>query len=258
MGLDLLTVSMYALVLPPGFKRKSFAGRRTYVRERDLIDFHTHSFLSDGALVPSELVRRAAARGYRAIGITDHVDYSNLEDLCASIIRVARELNRAQEVFVIPGVEITHAPPSQIPELVLLARELGAGIVVAHGESPVEPVAKGTNLAAIEAGADILAHPGFISESEAELAAHNGTFLEITARAGHNMTNGHVARIAFSRGAKLIVGTDCHSPSDLIDRSQAIKVLIGAGLDLQQARDTYSNNEALLARMRDQIAQTGI
>ncbi len=42
-----------------------------------MIDLHTHSFFSDGELIPSELIRRAEAIGYKAIAITDHVDSSN-------------------------------------------------------------------------------------------------------------------------------------------------------------------------------------
>ena len=61
-----------------------------------------------------------------------------------------------------------------------------------HGESPVEPVIEGTNRAGIEAGADILAHPGNITEEDARLAAEKGVYLEITARAGHSETNQHV------------------------------------------------------------------
>jgi predicted metal-dependent phosphoesterase TrpH len=45
------------------------------------IDLHVHSFLSDGALLPSELLRRVVVKGYRAIAITDHADASNMEEL---------------------------------------------------------------------------------------------------------------------------------------------------------------------------------
>ena len=44
-----------------------------------MVDLHTHSLLSDGQLLPSELVRRAEVRGYEAIAITDHVDFSNID-----------------------------------------------------------------------------------------------------------------------------------------------------------------------------------
>lgn len=212
-----------------------------------MIDFHTHTILSDGELIPSELVRRARIVGYRAIGIADHADASNLEFIVPSLVKVARDLNRFQETFVIPGAEITHAPPGQIAELVDKARKLGAVFVVVHGESPVEPVAPGTNTAAIEAGADILAHPGFITASEARLAADKGVFLEISARSGHSLTNGHVARIALDQGARLVIDTDAHSPGNLISRETALRVLVGAGLSEIQAEQVFKNNEALFA-----------
>lgn len=211
-----------------------------------LIDFHTHTFLSDGELVASELVRRAKCRGYRAIGLTDHVDSSNLEFVTVNLVRVARDLNRYQDCKVIPGVEITHAPPDQISELVTKAREFGALIVIVHGETVVEPVSPGTNLAAITAQVDILAHPGLISEKEAVLAATNGVRLEITSRGGHSLTNGHVAKMAVKAGALMAIDTDSHSPKDLIDREMAIQVLLGAGLDEAQINGVMNNNEILL------------
>ncbi len=216
----------------------------------NLIDFHTHSILSDGALIPSELVRRACNIGYRAIGLADHADGSNLDWLVPRLVKVAGELNRFQETFVIPGIEITHAPPGQIAELVDRARKLGAVFVVVHGESPVEPVAPGTNRAGIEAGADILAHPGFVSPAEARLAADKGVFLEITARAGHSITNGHVATTAFSQGARLIVNTDTHDPGDLITRESALKILVGAGMTESKAEQVLKNNEDLLKTLK--------
>jgi histidinol phosphatase-like PHP family hydrolase len=218
-----------------------------------LIDFHTHTLFSDGELVPSELVRRANEKGYRAIGIADHVDGSNMDFVIPRIIKVARELNKLQETVVIPGVEITHAPPGQIAELVAEARKLGALVVVVHGESPVEPVAPGTNQAAIEAGPDILSHPGFISVELARLAADKGVYLEISARHGHSLTNGHVARMALEAGAKLVVNTDTHSPGNLITRERAFQILVGAGLTDAQAREAYGNNEELFAKLRKQL-----
>lgn len=211
-----------------------------------MIDFHTHTLFSDGALNPSELVRRARVKGYRAIALTDHVDGSTLDFVLPRIIKVSKELNHFQPTLVIPGVEITHAPPAQIPDLVEQARKLGARIVLVHGESPVEPVEPGTNRAAIEASADILAHPGFIDLEEVRWAAGNGVRLEITARSGHSLTNGHVARLARQAGALLVIDTDAHAPGDLITRERAGQILVGAGLDEQQAEEVLANNENLL------------
>jgi histidinol phosphatase-like PHP family hydrolase len=132
---------------------------------------------------------------------------------------------------------------------------LGAAVVVVHGESPVEPVAPGTNRAAIEAGADILAPPGFISEADARLAAQNGVHLEITARSGHSLTNGHVARIASEVGARLVINTDTHSPDNLITRERALQVLVGAGMSEADAREVLTNNELLLGVLRGRLGQ---
>jgi histidinol phosphatase-like PHP family hydrolase len=192
------------------------------------------------------MVRRARVKGYRAIALTDHVDGSTLDFVLPRIIKVSRELNHFQPTVVIPGVEITHAPPAQIPDLVEQARKLGARVVLVHGESPVEPVEPGTNRAAIEAGVDILAHPGFINLEEVRWAVGNGVRLEITARSGHSLTNGHVARLARQAGALLVIDTDAHAPGDLITRERAGQILLGAGLDEKQAEEVLANNENLL------------
>ena len=161
------------------------------------VDLHTHSFFSDGVLLPSEMLRRVQVLGYGVLAITDHADGSNLDGLIAQLARFARQDAHGFAVTLIPGVELTHVPPAQIPDLARRARELGAHLVIVHGESPVEPVAPGTNRAAVECpDVDILAHPGFLTEEEAALAAANGVALELTARGGHNITNGHVARVA--------------------------------------------------------------
>ncbi|PIE56808.1 MAG: PHP domain-containing protein [Desulfobulbus propionicus] len=199
-----------------------------------MIDLHTHTLFSDGALIPSEHVRRVEHMGYRAIAITDHADASNLEHLLTNTVRVAAELNQVNRTRLIVGVELTHVPPSQIHALARQARALGAEIVVVHGETPVEPVLPGTNRAALEAGVDILAHPGFLSEEEARLAKANQVALELTARGGHSLTNGHVARVAELAGATLVVNADAHGPGDFLTAEMAQKVALGAGLSQER------------------------
>lgn len=195
-------------------------------------ELHTHSFLSDGELLPSELIRRACSRGCIAIAITDHADASNLDRVVKELVKLAREQSDNLPIPFIPGIEITHVPPSLIPRLARRAKELGAGIVVVHGETMMEPVWPGTNKAAVECpDVDILAHPGFITAEEAAIAAENGIYLEISARKWHCLTNGHVVKIARLTGAKLLVNSDAHSPSDLMDPELARKVAMGAGLE---------------------------
>jgi putative hydrolase len=214
-----------------------------------MIDLHTHSLFSDGELIPSELVRRSEYLGYSAIAITDHTDSSNIDFIIPRVVRVAKDLNNHQSVRVIPGVELTHVPPNLIGPLVKRARELGAELVVIHGETIVEPVAKGTNRAGLEAGADILAHPGLLSPEEARLAAEKDVCLEISARRGHSLTNGHVARLAQDTGSRLILNSDAHSVSDLMPDEFARKVIEGAGLPPGSFSHLLSNARRLLEKI---------
>ncbi|MBN1660510.1 MAG: histidinol phosphate phosphatase domain-containing protein [Anaerolineae bacterium] len=218
--------------------------------ENARVDLHTHSFLSDGALLPSEQLRHALVRGLGAIAITDHADDSNMEPLLRQLLEFAESGARAFDLAFIPGVELTHVPPADIGRLARRARRLGARLVVVHGETLVEPVAPGTNRAAVEApGVDILAHPGLITEEEAAMAAANGVALELSARQGHSLTNGHVARVARATGAHLVVNSDGHSPSNLIDQTFARLVARGAGLDDDEVYAALVTNPwAIVAR----------
>lgn len=195
-----------------------------------MIDLHTHTFFSDGELVPAEHLRRVEVLGYRAVAITDHADSSNMDFIIPRIVQAAADLNRYSKTRLIPGIELTHVPPEMFVELALKARELGARIVVAHGETVMEPVRPGTNRAAIMADVDILSHPGFITDEEVRLAAERGVFLEITGRKGHSLTNGHVAALAVKHGAKLAVNADAHGPGDFLTARMAEVVARGAGL----------------------------
>ncbi len=216
---------------------------------KEMIDLHTHTIFSDGELVPAELVRRYEVAGCAALGITDHADSSNLDFVVPRIVRVARDLNGLQAVKVVPGVELTHVPPSMIGPLVNEARRLGAALVVVHGETIVEPVPPGTNRAAIEAGADILAHPGLVSEEEMRLAAEKGVFLEVSARKGHCLSNGHVVLLAGKTGARLLLNSDAHGPADLLTEPFARRVAEGAGLPPDSLQMLLSNSRLLLQKI---------
>ena len=211
-----------------------------------MIDLHTHSFFSDGELIPSELIRRAEAIGYKAIAITDHVDASNIDLVVPQIVKAIRKLREYLSIEALPGAEITHAPPQTIPDLVKEARQLGAKIVVVHGETLVEPVRPGTNRAAIEAGADILAHPGLISEEDLLFAKEKGVTLEITARKGHSLSNGYVAKEAMRLGVRLCINTDSHSPLDLITKEFASKILLGSGIENTRLDQIFENSKVII------------
>ncbi len=213
-----------------------------------MIDLHTHSIFSDGELIPAELARRAKVAGYRAIAITDHVDASNMEFVIPRVAAMAREYSIYMDIAILVGVELTHVPPSLMSQETQRARALGAMIVVAHGETIVEPVERGTNLAAIDAGVDVLAHPGLITKEEVRLAAENGVLLEITTRGGHGFTNGHVLALARVYGAKLVVNNDAHAPKDLLDAELRRKIALGCGMTAEEYRCADGHAWALVSR----------
>lgn len=217
-----------------------------------LYDFHTHSLLSDGVLVPIELFRRAVVAGYTAMGLSDHSGVGGLE---RRLREAAADCLLARERWgfpVYPGVELTHVPAAAVAELAALARRSGARYVVVHGETPVEPTEPGTNLAAVSCpDVDLLAHPGLLSEEQARLAAQNGVFLEVTAKPGHSLGNGRVVALAREAGARILLGSDTHDPGGLLSPDFARTVLLGAGVTAAELPGVLRDNpEALLERIR--------
>lgn len=218
-------------------------------------DFHTHTTLSDGVLLPMELIRRCIVNGYAALGITDHSSASTMG-------RVIREVRRdcalAQTYWgfsAFAGVELTHVPAAAIGELAAEARRMGAAHVVVHGQSPVEPVEPGTNLAAVSCkDVDVLAHPGDLTADEARMAAENGVFIELSAKAGHSLGNGRVAQVALDAGALLLVNSDGHDPDGLLTEEKARRVARLSGLsDREVEQAVVANPQQLLQRMNARV-----
>ncbi len=206
------------------------------------IDLHTHSIFSDGELLPSEIARRAQVLDHEAVAITDHVDASNIDSV-GKIINAINDIRDNWDINVIPGAEITHAPVEVIDKLAVQARKLGAEIIVAHGETLVEPVLEGTNFTAVNIPEiDILAHPGLITVEEAEIARDNDIALEISSRRGHCLANGYVAKVAMEVGANLVMDTDTHAPEDLISYETARKIIKGAGIPDKEVHKILRTN----------------
>ncbi len=213
-----------------------------------MYDLHIHSLLSDGQLLPSEIARRYEDKGYKIIAITDHCDFSNIENNIKAIVKFCKHWPEDSKIKIFPGAELTHIPLEQFKPLVKFARELGAKIIVAHGETSVEPVVPGTNREALLSGIDILAHPGNISEEDALLAKERGIFLELTARAGHARGNIHLVKTAILTGANLIINNDAHSPQDIIAPVELRKIGISAGLNDEKINQVYKVETEFLKR----------
>ncbi len=209
-------------------------------------DFHTHTTLSDGSLSPMEFIRRACVAGYRAVGLTDHGALGSLSRFAQELSQDCALARDRWGIMALPGVELTHVPAAAVAEVARAAKEVGLWLVIVHGETISEPVEEGTNLAAVSCGdVDILAHPGLITLEEAELAARNGVFLELSARPAHAAANGHVARIARLAGAKLIVNSDNHN-LDFLSEEQARRIVLAASLEEKELEEVLRINPQLL------------
>jgi len=147
-------------------------------------------------------------------------------------------------------------PPRWISALAKEARKAGAKIIVVHGETLVEPVAEGTNLAAVQSDIDILAHPGLIDEDSVKLAAKAGICLEISTRKGHSLGNGHVAALARKHGAALVINTDTHSPVIWSHRVCPPRRL-GAGMTEAETAKAFRNSEEIVRRVTSAPAKAG-
>ena len=216
-----------------------------------MYDFHTHTFLSDGVLSPIELIRRALVRGYTAMAVTDHVGMGNVEYVVKTLVVDCEQATKRWDILALPGVEITHVPKEDIDLVARTAKGMGAKLVAVHGETPVEPVEPGTNDAALRSDfVDVLAHPGLITYEEARLAAEMGIYLEVSARKGHSLANGHVAKTAKDAGAITVLDSDAHEPDDLLTQDIRQKVARGAGLSDDEVHALLEiNPRRLLAKL---------
>ncbi len=213
-----------------------------------MYNLHAHTFLSDGDLLPSEVAVRYQDKGYQAIAITDHADYSNIKQIAKAIVEFCKRWPKDSKIKILPGVELTHLPPEQFKPLAALARKEGIKIIIAHGETPVEPVAKDTNHFALLADIDILAHPGEISDTDTLLAKKRGIFLEITSRNGHNQSNHHVINQARKFGAKLILNNDSHACEDIISPAELVQVGLNLGLTQNEISKIHQDVSELLIK----------
>jgi putative hydrolase len=203
-------------------------GRSKGTRSR--YDFHAHTFLSDGENSPTDMWSAAERTGHRLLALTDHVA---LEDPTPLLRRLAEEAVAYENgpMATLVGVELSKVPPSKIAEAARRARRAGAKIVIVHGETLMEYVPPGTNHAALAAPeVDLLAHPGLLSEKDAELAHAHGKVLELSARRMHGLTNGHVASLALANRVDLAVDSDAHRFDELVPVELARRIAQGAGL----------------------------
>ena len=85
-------------------------------------------------------------------------------------------------------------------------------------------------------------HPGLITPEEVEIAIDNDVSLEISARKGHCLGNGHVAKLGLDYGANLVLDTDTHAPGDLINYQLAERIAKGAEIPEKEIPKVLKDN----------------
>lgn len=194
-----------------------------------MVDFHVmlSAGTVSGGMDAASALRYASLAGLRFVGLTmisDGSDLARVRDVAAHVRRLSLYADMEARV----GVELHHVPPALLPDTVREARECGAEIVLVHGETLCDQVEPGTNFAAVEAGADIIAHPGLIDEKCAEFAAERGVALEFTSCPRHGLANAHVADLALRFGCLLVRGSAARGASELTTRSFWGQIIRGA------------------------------
>lgn len=95
-----------------------------------MIDLHTHSLFSDGALIPAELIRRFEVLGYTAVAITDHVDSSLLDFVVPRMIQIAEEAALAAESGILLEISGRSGHSFTNGHVVKRAEAAGANLVL--------------------------------------------------------------------------------------------------------------------------------
>ncbi len=222
--------------------------RRPPDTDRRRADFHAHSFLTDGSTSATEMWYEAEVLEHRALALTDHLSFEDPRPLLERLRGEAAAWEGSKFRPVV-GVELTKVPPARIADAARAARRAGAEIVIVHGETIAEHVPPGTNHAAIDSGlVDVLAHPGVLAPEDAELARAHSVVLEISARRGHSLTNGRVARLALEVGAELVVDSDAHSAHELVPLDQARRIALGAGVPEERLEEVLVETPSRLLR----------
>lgn len=191
-----------------------------------MTDFHI--IIGEGhGLDCASALRYASLAGIRFAGLVMRSDGSNFPRI-DELSKQVRRLSLYANVEAWAGVELCHVPPALLPDAVREAREAGAALVLVYGESITDQVEQGANFAAIEAGADIVTHPGLIDAEAAAFAAEKGVALEFTSCPRHAFANAHTASMAMRHGALLVRGSGACRAEEITTRAFWPMIVKGA------------------------------
>lgn len=183
-----------------------------------VIDLHTHSHCSDGALPPAELVRRAAAAGVGLLALTDH-------DSVAGVAEAEAEAGRLG-LRLLPGLELSTMWRNYSVHVV------GLGVDIAH-PGLTEGLARQANARA-ERGRRIaerlekLRKPG-AWEGALALAGGDPNRVSRTHFSQWLHAEGHVPSLQGAFDRYLGAGKPADVPMPWVELPEAVALIRGAG-----------------------------
>lgn len=197
-------------------------------------DLHTHTTWSDANNSIKEMVLAAKAKGYKYIGISDHigappvanpVPESKILDYIQEIRAVDEEIDGIK-VYAAAEVDIERDGSLKCDEKLLAKLDYVIASVHMSTKMTIPEMTKRLEIAIKNPLVKILAHPtgrligqrpGFEFDYEYifELAAKENVALEINAHPQRLDLNDTLTRLAISKGCKIVLNTDAHSVAEL-------------------------------------------
>jgi len=221
-------------------------------------DLHLHTTWSDGVSGIREMVATARSLGYSYVAITDHatsmkvvggLDRDKIQAQLAEIDKVSRE---NPDMKILSGVEVDilkdgslFLPDDILSRLDLVVASVHEDVGDARGNLKDRLIAAIRN-----PNVDIIGHPtgrligrrgGYPGDFAPilEAAKEYGTALEINASFDRLDLSEEEVSLALSKGVKLVVSTDAHSPKGMSDmRFGVLACLRRAGASPAQVLNT--------------------
>lgn len=220
-------------------------------------EFHCHTTWSDGALPVDQMVIAAKRRGYQFIGVSDHTrslgvaNGLSVERLLDQRIDID-EANRASGIRVFASAEVEVARDGRLDfdndtlaslDIVIASTHVGL-------RQPKEELTKRLISVLENRNVDIIAHPSgrllerrepgaFDWDRVFEVAARNGTALEINADPARMDLRPEHARRAIEAGCLLTINCDAHHPDGWENLEYGVANARKAGVRAEQVINSW-------------------
>jgi len=225
-------------------------------------DWHTHTTFSDGLLTIDQLVAAAIKKGYRYIGISDHLNSPKIaHPVTPSRFQLYLDEGRKakkeyqQQITVFIGGEVSIRPNGTLDFPEKLLKKLDYVIASPHSSfNQTEKEATARMLAAVKNPlVKIIGHPTgrllgerkglkFNTKKVFAACAEAKVALEINAHPTRLDLSYSLVKLAKTHGVKFVINTDAHSEKDLDLMPYGVWVARKAGLE---AKDLTNVNDIL-------------